>query len=217
LPCPIDRTLEAGGRSQELGAVTARLQAAQKAISRLSKRMKPCYTFVKFGDCRKVDCRFLHAGGVLIDGVWTKAKEAEKQKAAKTPAPAEDHPEDDAQTAAWRAMPMSKLRKLAEAAGVSKSPARRRRRCPASPRADPAAMAEARRLCDRAQRTAGEISAGCVGADAEEAETALHVSGAPAANKRRSRASRRVGEVEAEAAALGVQRGGARGGFAGLY
>ena len=81
-------------------------------MSRLAKRMKPCFTFGKFGDCKRPDCRFLHAGGVLQDGVWVKAKMVERKLETASETVTEIHPDDDAQTAQWRSMPMSKLRQV---------------------------------------------------------------------------------------------------------
>ena len=59
-----------------------RLQAAQKVVSKLSKKMRPCYTFSKFGDCKKPQCPFLHPGGVLRDGVWRKEAAAPEKPQA---------------------------------------------------------------------------------------------------------------------------------------
>ena len=59
-----------------------RLQAAQKVVSKLSKKMRPCYTFSKFGDCKKPQCPFLHPGGALLDGVWRKEAAAPERPQA---------------------------------------------------------------------------------------------------------------------------------------
>ena len=59
-----------------------RLQAAQKVVSKLSKKMRPCYTFSKFGDCKKPQCPFLHPGGALLDGVWRKEAAAPEKPQA---------------------------------------------------------------------------------------------------------------------------------------
>jgi pyrroloquinoline quinone (PQQ) biosynthesis protein C len=85
--------------------------------------MRPCFTFHKFGDCRKPNCPHLHPHGVLRDGVWVKdtskpaaaplatAKVAEKSSDGKAAA-AEDE---------FSTMKMSELRQLAEDSGVSKA------------------------------------------------------------------------------------------------
>eukprot|EP01046_Picozoa_sp_COSAG06_P081016 COSAG06_NODE_28224_length_578_cov_1.020877_1_plen_93_part_10 len=85
--------------------------------------MRPCFTFHKFGDCRKPSCPHFHPQGVLRDGVWVKdtskpaaaplatAKVAEKSSDGKAAA-AEDE---------FSSMKMSELRQLAEDFGVSKA------------------------------------------------------------------------------------------------
>ena len=118
LACPIDEVVQA---EESLPAVIEALQQTQKVLSHLNRHMKPCFTFNKFGDCRKPDCKLLHAGGVLRDGVWVKQATAKPPPTARLTAEeqAAAHPDDDAQTARMRGMQMSALKQLATASGVS--------------------------------------------------------------------------------------------------
>ena len=119
--CPIDSDLGA----ENISEIVTKLQATQQTISKLSKKMRPCFTFNKFGDCQKSDCPFLHPQGVLKDGVWVKDT---------TRQPSESQIAGNGQTAAstsgagddgYASMKMSELRQLAEDAGVSKADIKR--------------------------------------------------------------------------------------------
>ena len=119
--CPIDSDLGA----ENISEIVTKLQATQQTISKLSKKMRPCFTFNKFGDCKKPDCPFLHPQGVLKDGVWVKdtnrqASESQTSRNSQTPASTGVAGDEE-----FAAMKMSELRQLAEDSGVSKADIKR--------------------------------------------------------------------------------------------